>query len=435
MRLEGVAPELEIGGVACETLARTYGTPLLVLDTGVLDAKIAFFADLAAGFDLDVCYAGKALLFVALARRIARSPLGLDVCSLGELLTAERAGVPAERLVLHGCGKTDEELRAVCAGRAGRIVVDNVEELERLTRVAAPERPVPVLLRVNPGIEAHTHAYVRTGGEESKFGFPLGDLAAAVEATLGAPGLRLAGLHTHLGSQIFDPAPYLAALEVLLDEYDAIARRGAALGQLVIGGGFGVDSREGERFDLRATLALLDARLAERYAGRVARRPRLGIEPGRGIVAEAGTSLYRVVAVKRQGGRRFAIVDGGIADNPRPALYGAYHHPSLRNRHSAAALEPTTVCGRSCENDRLVEAGLPADLCAGDLLALETTGAYTYSMASNYNRFGRPAVVFSGDGTHRLAVRREEAADVLRNDVGAEEENGAPSVGGLPVYP
>jgi diaminopimelate decarboxylase len=419
MRAE-VFGALAIGGVAANELATTYGTPLLALDTDVLDRNVATYARASRDLGLDVSYAGKALLFVALARRLVTTPLGIDVCSLGELLTAERGGMPAERLVMHGCGKTDEELAAAASGRVGRLVVDHRDELERLAAVARPERPLRVLLRANTGIEAKTHAYVRTGGEDTKFGFPLAELPAAAEAALAAPGLRLVGLHSHLGSQIFDAAPYVASLQVLLDAYARLRALGAPLTELVIGGGFGVDAQpEAERFDTASILAQLAATVASEAHTRGLPPPNLGIEPGRSIVAEAGTSLYRVVAVKTHGTRRYAIVDGGIADNPRPALYGAYHHPTLAGRTSDAAPQPFAVCGRSCENDRLVEAPLPGDLAAGDLLALGTTGAYTFSMASNYNRFPRPAVVFAGDGMHRLAVRREADEDVLRNDVDA----------------
>jgi len=404
--------------VPASELARAYGTPQLVIDTDVLDETMAEFARLGAELDIDVCYAGKALLFVALARRIAASTLGLDVCSLGELLTGEHAGVPAERMVLHGCGKTTEELRAAAAGRVGRIVVDHADELRELAALASAERPLRVLLRVNTGIEARTHAYVRTGGEDSKFGFPLDELDAAVTRTLDAPGLRLAGFHSHLGSQIFEDSPYTASLPIVLDAYARAHAAGAPLGELVLGGGFGVDSQPGgERFALRATLQAVARALETGARERNLPRPRPGIEPGRAVIAAAGTSLYGVVSVKRQGSRHFAIVDGGIADNPRPALYGAYHHPELAGRGSGAEAREFTVCGRSCENDKLVVAPLPGDLRPGDLLALRTTGAYTYSMASNYNRFGRPAIAFAGGGKHRLVVRRETAEDVLRNDV------------------
>jgi diaminopimelate decarboxylase len=375
------------GGVPASELARAYGTPQLVIDTDVLDETMAEFARLGAELDIDVCYAGKALLFVALARRIAASTLGLDVCSLGELLTGEHAGVPAERMVLHGCGKTTEELRAAAAGRVGRIVVDHADELRELAALASAERP-------------------------------LDELDAAVTRTLDAPGLRLAGFHSHLGSQIFEDSPYTASLPIVLDAYARAHAAGAPLGELVLGGGFGVDSQPGgERFALRATLQAVARALETGARERNLPRPRPGIEPGRAVIAAAGTSLYGVVSVKRQGSRHFAIVDGGIADNPRPALYGAYHHPELAGRGSGAEAREFTVCGRSCENDKLVVAPLPGDLRPGDLLALRTTGAYTYSMASNYNRFGRPAIAFAGGGKHRLVVRRETAEDVLRNDV------------------
>jgi len=409
---------MTVGGVDVNELAETYGTPLLALDADVLDAAVAEFSALAQTLDLDVAYAGKALLFVALARRIAATPLGLDVCSLGELLTAERADVAAERLVMHGSGKTDAELQAAADGRVGRLVADHHDELVRLARVARPERPLRVLLRVNSGIEAHTHAYVRTGGEESKFGFAPAQIAAAAHVVLATPGLLLAGIHTHLGSQIFDAAPYVAAAPVALEAFATLVELGAPATDLIMGGGFGVDARPGgERLDLAAALGEVATTIRELAAKLAIAPPRLGIEPGRAIVARAGTSLYRVAAVKRQGARRFAVVDGGIADNPRPALYGAFHPATLAGRSGAATLEETTVCGRSCENDRLVVAPLPVDLAAGDLIAMGTTGAYTYSMASNYNRFPKPAVVLAGGGAHRLAVRRETDADTLRNDL------------------
>jgi diaminopimelate decarboxylase len=413
-----VTTDLRLGDVPAEELAGTYGTPLLVIDTDELDRAIGTFEALGAEFDLDICYAAKALLFDALARRIARSSLGLDICSLGELLTAEGAGVPPERMVMHGCGKDGAELQAAVDGRIGRVIVDHADELQALAGLASPARPVDVLLRVNTGIEAHTHVYVRTGGEESKFGFALADIDAALIAATRAPGLRLVGFHSHIGSQIFEGAPYAASLPILLDVYARAHALGAPLRDLVVGGGFGVTPEpSGEGFDLRATLELLALECTAGAAARGLPRPRLGIEPGRGIIARAGTSLYRVVSVKRQGSRLFAIVDGGIADNPRPALYGAYHHPRLAGRASAAAAVEFTICGRSCENDRLVVAELPGDLRRDDLMSLDTTGAYTYSMASNYNRFGRPAVAFAGGGTHRLVVRRESPAEVLRNDV------------------
>jgi diaminopimelate decarboxylase len=409
------------GGVTASELARTYGTPLIVIDTDVLDRNVAAFVAIGRECGVEVAYAGKALLFVALAQRIVRAGLSLDVCSLGELYTAERAGVQPDRLILHGCGKTDAELGAALAGRVGRIVVDNREELERLIDRADPARPVRALLRVNSGIEAHTHAYVRTGGDDSKFGFPLEALDDAFALCAAAPGIRLVGIHTHIGSQIFESDAYEAAAAVMLDVLLQARGHGIVLEELVLGGGYGVAATpDGETFDAAATVRGVARIVARSAAARGVAPPRLGIEPGRAIVAAAGTTLYRVVSIKHQGSRRYAIVDGGMTDNPRPALYDAYHHPELASRASTAELVETTISGRACENDELVRSGLPSDLRAGDILALATTGAYTFSMASNYNRFARPAVVFAGGGTHRLVVRRESLEDLVRNDLDAD---------------
>jgi diaminopimelate decarboxylase len=410
------------GGVTASELARTYGTPLIVIDTDVLDRNVAAFTAIAGECGVEVAYAGKALLFVALARRLARAGLSLDVCSLGELYTAERAGVPPQRLILHGCGKTDAELEAALCGRVGRIVVDNREELERLIERARPAHPLHALLRINSGIEAHTHAYVRTGGEDSKFGFPLETLDAAFARCAAAPGIRLVGIHTHIGSQIFESDAYEAAAAVMLDAIVQARTHGIVLEELVLGGGFGVAAAPGDApLDAAATVRGVAQIVARTAAARGIRAPRLGIEPGRAIVAEAGTTLYRIVSVKKQGSRRYAIVDGGMTDNPRPALYDAYHHPELVSRRSQAPLVETTISGRACENDELVRTDLPRDLAAGDLLALGVTGAYTFSMASNYNRFARPAVVFAGGGEHRLVVRRESLEDLVRNDLETDE--------------
>jgi len=408
-----------IGGVEVALLAQTYGTPLLVLDGEQLDASIDAFARLQTESGIEVSYAAKALLFVALAKRIAAHGLGIDVCSLGELLTVERAGVAPGKITLHGCGKTDDELQAACAGRAGRIVVDGLEEIERLAAMARHGGcRATVLVRVNTGLEAHTHAYVRTGGEDSKFGVPLEGVAEALAAIAAEPALHLEGVHSHIGSQIFEAGAFVENVPLAFDAYAQVLAHAPAARTIILGGGFGVDPHPGgERFAVDAVLGDVAAAVAREAKRRGFAAPQIGIEPGRAIVARAGTSLYRVVAVKQNGSRRFAIVDGGLADNPRPALYGAYHHPRLAGRASAAHVREFAICGRSCESDRLVDALLPGDLRAGDLLALETTGAYTYSMASNYNRFPRPAVVIAERGAHRAVVRRERTDDLLRNDV------------------
>lgn len=418
MRTESSNAALRIGGVDANHLAQTYGTPLLALDGGRLDDAIATFESARSALGIEVSYAAKALFFVALARRLARSDIGIDVCSLGELLTAEAAGFPAERLTFHGCGKTDDELRAACAGRVGRIVVDDVTEIERLRAVA--RAPLDVLVRVNTGLEARTHAHVRTTGTASKFGVLPQQLDDVVYALERCAYLRIRGVHSHIGSQILDADAFVENVPLGFAAFARLRTRVTGADTLVLGGGFGVDSDPSAApFDTPATLARMAAAARSLAQASGLPAPVLGVEPGRALVAAAGSSLYRVIAVKDNGTARFAIVDGSIADNPRPALYGSYHHPHLAGRVAERGVpaEPFVICGRSCESDQLVTAPLPIDLRAGDLLALDTTGAYTYSMASNYNRFPRPAIVLAARGEHRLVVRRESSADQLRNDV------------------
>ncbi len=412
---ERLAVDAAIGGVSARELAETYGTPLFVVDLDELDLEIDRFLRACAPRGIAVAYAGKAFLCAAFAEHLAATPLRLDVCSLGELVTAERGGFPAGRMYFHGCGKTDEELRAIAERRVAFTVVDNREELERLALAAdaagGAGEPVEVMLRVNTGIEAHTHAFVRTGGENTKFGTPADRLPAMLARVKELPRLRLIGLHAHVGSQIAELAPFLTNVDELLAAARTAAGMGLPVGELICGGGIGVE--EGPDDPRPLDLEALAAGLAERAAGGI----RLAIEPGRALVARAGTSLYRIMAVKTQGRRRFVILDGGLTDNPRPILYGARHFPEVMAARALGPDEPATLAGRTCENDEMGDYVLPRDLAAGDLVALRTTGAYTYSMASNYNRFGRPPVVFVRDGHHRRVVRRESAEDVMRLDI------------------
>ncbi len=410
-RDDGVfAVDEAIGGVPAGELARAYGTPLFVIDLDELDLEIARFLEACAPHGIALGYAGKALLVTALAEHLAATPLRLDVCSLGELVTAERGGFPAGRMYFHGCGKTGAELRAIAERRVAFDVIDNREELERLAGLADPAHPLDVMVRVNTGIEAHTHAFVRTGGENTKFGIARDALPAFLARVAALPQLRLIGLHAHVGSQIFEPAPFLANLDELLAAAELATGLGHPVAELICGGGIGVEETgEARPLDLAALAGELRARAAGRY--------RLALEPGRALVARAGTSLYRVMAVKTQGRRRFVVVDGGLADNPRPLIYGARHLPAVVRARGLGPDEPATLVGRSCENDEMGDYVLPAELAAGDLLALRNTGAYTYSMASNYNRFGRPPLVLVRAGHHRRAVRGESPDDVARLDL------------------
>lgn len=397
-------------------LARTYGTPLLVIDFAAVDDAIAGFVDACAPHGVDIAYAAKAFVCVGFARHLLSTPLGLDVCSLGELATAERAGFPSVRLTLHGAGKSDDELRAAADGRVGRIVADSLDELQRYAALAR-DGSAAVLLRCNTGIEAHTHAFVRTGGDATKFGIHPRDEERASAILRERRNLRFLGLHAHIGSQIHDAASFAENAAALMHTAARFADFGVPVTQAIAGGGFGVVSGAGSaREDRRSAIDAMVRRIADSAATLGIPAPQLGIEPGRAIVAAAGTTIYRVMAVKHQTTRTFVIVDGGLAENPRPALYGATHPVSAVERGDRPERE-VTLCGRSCENDELGTAYLPEDLRAGELLAMQMTGAYTYSMASNYNRFPKPAVVALRDGRHELLVRREDVDGVLRNDV------------------
>lgn len=388
----------------------------------VVDASIAALRAAHGDDGLEISYAAKAFVTVAFAQHLARRSIGLDVCSLGELVTAERAEFPPERLTLHGAGKCDDELLAASAGRVGSIVVDGLDELRRLAALPTVDPSLRVMLRLNTGIEAHTHAFVRTGGDDTKFGLHPRDEADAAAILRAQPRLRFDGLHAHVGSQVYQGQAFLANAEALFAAAERFTRHGLETKRIVVGGGFGVQMRPNDRreaLDLAATVGALRERVRS-WSGALKRPPpRLGIEPGRAIAGPAGTTLYRVLAVKRQSSRTFVIVDGGIAENPRPALYGAYHHVLAVAARSGTTAE-FTLCGRSCENDELGIVRLPHDLRSGDLLAMCTTGAYTYSMAGNYNRFPRPAVVGISNQRHHLLARRESLDDVLRNDVPAD---------------
>ncbi|HTJ28146.1 MAG TPA: diaminopimelate decarboxylase [Candidatus Limnocylindria bacterium] len=406
-----LAADKTIAGIPARELADVYGTPLFVIDLDELDLEIDRFLQACTPRGIVVGYAAKALLVTALAEHLAATPVRLDVCSLGELVTAERGGFPAGRMYFHGCGKTDEELRAIADRRVAFDVIDNREELERLAALASSDAPVDVMLRVNTGIEAHTHAFIRTGGENTKFGIALDQLPVLLARAAELPQLRLIGLHGHIGSQIAETAPFLANADELLRAAEQARALGHPIAELICGGGIGVEENVGDPRPLEIET------LAEELAARVAGRYRVAIEPGRALIARAGTSLYRIMAIKNQGRRRFVVVDGGMADNPRPMLYGARHVPEVMSAAVLGPDEPATLAGRSCENDEMGDYVLPAGLAAGDLIAMHTTGAYTYSMASNYNRFGRPPVIFVRSGHHRRVVRGETAEEVARRDL------------------
>jgi diaminopimelate decarboxylase len=403
--------QLSIGGCDVLELAEAHGTPLFVYDEAHLRARCR---EAVAAFGDGVAYATKAFLCIAMARLAHEEGMHLDVATLGELHVALTAGVPPERLVLHGNNKSDEELRAAREVGVGRIVVDSFDELDRLAALHAEDGVSPkVLIRVTPGVEAHTHEFVRTGQVDSKFGFGLasGDAALAVARAADAPSVQLVGTHMHIGSQVFVADFFHEAVEVV-----APWVRELGLPELSIGGGLGVAYVEGES---APSITEWGTSVLEgcRDAGIEAR---ILAEPGRAIAAQAAVTLYRVGTVKEVPGvRTYVSVDGGMSDNPRPVLYGSGYEAFLPRAVDAERPRQVTVVGKHCESgDVLVrDAQVPVDLGVGDVLATPVTGAYGHSMGSSYNKVPRPAVVFVADGHAREVVRRETLDDLVRNDV------------------
>lgn len=419
------AGRLHVGGCDAQALAAAYGTPLYVFDEatlrGAMRAYLAAFRVQDAPFG--VHYAAKALLNTALAQIVAQEGLGLDVVSGAELLVARRAGVPMERVHFHGNAPGDAELERAVAWGVGAVVVDNLDELDRLAALTnGRARPQGVLLRVAPGIAARTHASIATGGADSKFGLPPEALDAAAARLRASPGLRFLGLHAHIGSQLFDLEPFRATVAVLVDLAARLrARHGLTAEELSPGGGLGAPYLAGEATpDLAAYAAALSASLRERCAAHALPPPRLTVEPGRSIVARAGVALYTVMGRKlaSDGTTQYIHVDGGMADNPRPALYNARYTALLANRASEPGGSPVTVAGRYCESgDVLLRDALLPPARPGDLLAIATAGAYTLSMASAYNLTPRPAAILVAEGRARLIQRRETEDDLLARDV------------------
>jgi len=402
---------LSVGGLGLLDLATEFGTPLFVYDEAHLRARCR---EAVAAFGDGVAYASKAFLCLAMARLAHDEGMWLDVATGGELHVALAAGVPASRCVLHGNNKSLDELRTALAAGIGRVVVDSFDELDRLDTLAAEGLPAPaVLIRVTPGVEAHTHEFVRTGQEDSKFGFGWHSGAAgeAVARARASSSVELAGVHLHIGSQVFVAENYAAAIDVvapLAREFD--------LPEFCIGGGLGVAYVEGEE----APTISQWAKVVLEECAKAGVPGKVTAEPGRSIVATAGMTLYTVGTVKDiPGVRTYVSVDGGMSDNPRPVLYGSGYETFLPREVTAARPRRVRVVGKHCESGDLLvrKAKVPEDLAVGDVLATPVTGAYGHSMGSNYNKVPRPAVVFVADGRARVVVRRETYDDLIARDL------------------
>ncbi|GAA3244178.1 diaminopimelate decarboxylase [Pseudonocardia petroleophila] len=435
----GAGGALEIAGLDVRDLAAEYGTPLFVIDEDDFRSRAAEFA--SAFGAASVHYAAKAFLSVEVARWVAQEGLSLDVASGGELAVALHAGFPAERIAVHGNNKSTEELTVAVEAGVGRVVIDSFHEIARLDAIATDRGVVtPVMIRLTVGVEAHTHEFIATAHEDQKFGFSIagGESSAAAEAArrvLRSPGLSLVGLHSHIGSQIFDTEGFEVAahrvvrfLAALHKEHGGDAL--AALTTLDLGGGFGIAYRAGET-------PLDVGELADELRGIVEKEchaegldvPEIAVEPGRAIAGPGTVTLYEVGTLKDvplggATGRRYVSVDGGMSDNIRTALYDAVYDCRLVSRSSerdgSGEAVLSRVVGKHCESGDIVvrDCWLPADLAPGDLLGVAATGAYCYSMASSYNRLPRPAVVAVRAGRARVILRRETPEDQFRLEVG-----------------
>jgi len=418
---------LTIGGRDTVELAQTFGTPLYVMDENEIRRACRSYRksiDEYYGGNGLAAYASKAFSCLEMCRIAAQEGMGLDVVSGAELYTALAAGFPVEKIFFHGNNKTPEELTYAVRNNVGRIVVDNLYELEILAQVAkAAGKTVPVMLRVKPGVDAHTHDFVKTGCIDSKFGLALenGEAFEAVRRTLELHDLRLTGLHCHIGSQIFDIEPFELAARVMLELIGRIKRRlHFEIDELNLGGGFGIkyipghDPVEYEKYMKRVSGVVKGACREQGI-----KTPFIIIEPGRSIAGPAGITLYKVGGIKDiPGVRTYVSVDGGMADNPRFALYQSEYDMLIANRAQEQKTGRVTVAGRCCESGDLLGEAVPLQkVKAGDILAVLVTGAYNYSMSSNYNRLPKPAVVLVNGEDARVIVRRETYEDVVRNDV------------------
>ncbi|MBI2070368.1 MAG: diaminopimelate decarboxylase [Elusimicrobia bacterium] len=417
---------LTIGGCDAVLLAQRFATPLYVFDETRLRANCR---DYREAFRLNypsesrIAYAAKAFLTLAMAKLIKEEGLSLDVASAGELFTAMSARFPAGRIYMHGNCKTQEEMTMALRYGVHRLIIDSEQELIQLNRIAAKMgKKADIFLRITPGVEAHTHEYIKTGHLDTKFGIHIesGLALKAVKSALALKNINLHGIHAHIGSQIFDLESYQVMIEMVFAFLkDVRSKTKKVFGELDFGGGLGIRYSQEQHPPSVADYA----RVISRTLGQISHDldyplPQIIVEPGRSIVAEAGVTLYTIHYVKKiPGGKSYVIVDGGLSDNPRPALYGARYRVAVANKMNKPANFPCTVSGKHCETDRLFQDVNIQTPQRGDIMAVFSTGAYNYSMASNYNRYPRPAAIMAANGKARLIVRRESLGDLLRQDL------------------
>ena len=425
--------ELVIGGCKASSLAKEFGTPLFVIDEADFKSRImGWKSALNSNFGSsagEVYYASKSFISVEVAKWIEEAGIGIDVCTGGELAVALAAKFPPDRIEVHGNNKSEEEIISAIEVGVAKIVIDSMQEIERVDRIAkAANKVQKVLLRITPGVEAHTHEAISTAHEDVKFGFSIASGAAwkAINAAQSAANLSLGGLHCHIGSQIFENEGFILATKRLLelsakfrDEFKS------ELSELDLGGGYGIAYLAGDKtFDPKQVMAALAELVKSECNRHNLKVPKISIEPGRAIAGPTTTTLYKVGTTKDvelEGGktRRYIAVDGGMSDNIRPGLYGAKYSAILANRTSTLAAIDSRLVGKHCESGDIIirDINLPSDIAPGDILAIPATGAYGRSMASNYNHMLKPAVISVANGSARTILRRETEADLLALDV------------------
>lgn len=418
---------LTIGGRDCVELAQSFGTPLYVMDENeIRRACKSYRSSIEKYYDGQgmVTYASKAFCCKAVCKIVADEGLGLDVVSAGELYTAMSVEFPAERIYFHGNNKTVQELQAAIEYGVGYIVVDNLSELELLNELSISQKKVSsILFRIKPGIDAHTHDFVRTGQIDSKFGLALetGEAMEAVKRAVQMQGVCLKGVHCHIGSQIFDIEPFEHAAEVMLGFIaDIKEQTGRELELLDLGGGFGIKYLpEHDPVAYDSYMQQVSQTVKRTCQARGIKRPYIIIEPGRSITGPAGITLYTVGSVKEIPNiRTYISVDGGMCDNPRYILYRSEYEAMVAGKASQPKSTTVTIAGKCCESGDLIGENMQMqEVQAGDVIAVLATGAYNYSMSSNYNRIPKPAVVMLKDGEARVVVKRETLADIVRNDL------------------
>ena len=417
---------LSIGDCDTLKLAKDFNTPLYVIDEELVRQNCRLFRDGFSknGIDTEVIYASKAFLNMAICKVIEEEGLSLDVVSGGELYTAIKADFPVQKIYFHGNNKTAQELEMAIAAGIGRIVVDNGQELELIEKICQGlNKSVDILFRVNPGVEAHTHAFIQTSKNDSKFGESIFSekIGFIIERIMDSEHVKLKGLHCHIGSQIFEEESFYSVANIMLEFIATLkSNHGFITEELNLGGGFGVYYSHGDKpIDIKSSLQNILEQIRDQASSLNIKVPKLMIEPGRAIVANAGTTLYEVGAIKRTyGGREYIFVDGGMTDNPRTALYDAKYDAIIADKAGSEGNTLYTIAGKCCESGDIIikDIKLP-ETKKGDIVAILSTGAYNYSMSSNYNRIPRPAVIFVKDGIAKVAVKRESYEDILRNDM------------------